>query len=273
MVDLENAFRELSEAPEPPGLAAPSGVRRRGERRRRGARAGAVVVVAVLAVGTVAAVEATRSNHSSNGAALPATGTDPTPSGIVPTDIGPSVLPEATFLQRRDIPAIGPYQTFPTAHDVSPGEAFRLVCSAAPAAPSSWNGVREVKRIQYDSDLEATLQETVVLFDDEQSAIDATASFGGVCEPGKGLQGVTTQARELTTIQGGQRAVVAMPSGDAEIGYNEQAYARSGRLLVVLDWASTGLPHGEDAKSALSWKWAMPEHLVATALERASGQG
>jgi hypothetical protein len=245
-------------------LAAPSAVRRRGERRTRHQVAGAAVA-SVAALGLVGTVAVSALGAENDAAPRPIIATTPTAEaspGLVEALADDPLLTGADL---GEFPVYGVLMDSPDAPQVPP------MCADDPAGLAA---AERAARYFY-SDLDANAAEWVLRFDTVEQAGAAAAqlaqgSVGGACaedvvedefdsvSTGPSDVGAGDEAYRTTLTTTPKPGVGSSPS------YQELVVGRRGNVVVALFWSSMGKP--DESGGTL-----LGETLVEEALGAATG--
>jgi hypothetical protein len=252
------------------GLTDPASVRRRGQARTRHQVAasvcGAVVAVAVIVTGGALLGGQADAHHR-----LPPATVSPSPSPHY-LQLAPDPL-----LSGSDVGTIGPYTAFHRNPDPVDEQQRPLQCIANPTTL----GATDSKAALFFNDGgDATFIEHVLQFRSAAAAGDAVSALSSAfakCDKGN-PKDVTVDDRGPVRASSGDGTGLGVisdggtmhasrlttPKTDGDIGYYELGVARTGNVVVVLEWTSMGKPVADKA----AWLWSTG--LFTTATTRAT---
>ena len=244
------------------GLADSASIRHRGRQRTRNqAIGGTLAVLLLVSAGVGIAGGLTGDDRAVNG---------PPAGPTVTTSQDPErtyALAADPFLRESDLAAIGlgPYDNFTRSPEWAADQAVSLPCLIDPGAV----GAVEARPMLFYSDLDATIRQHVLRFEDTESARSAVGKLAaGLTGCDMGAPGVTVTDRGPEAVAVGDEGFrfsrFAVPQVAAGTSYAEIALIRAGNVVLVLDWSSMGNPYDDPEGS---WAWT-PER-GETALDRA----
>jgi hypothetical protein len=242
------------------GLADSGAVRRRGDQRTRNQAIGSgLAVLAVLAGVVGIGGELTGDDRSIQGPPAEQPSVSTTQESVV-------TLADDPLLRAEDIRGLGPH----TGWQRSPEGVSASMRTRCVSSPETW-GAGRVDGAQYYEELDGLIVEYALEFDTAARAAAAVRQGMrelATCPPG--------DPAEVTVVDRGDEAVAGVgdeayhasrlstPTADAGIHYYELGTARTGNVVVVLEWTGMGNPVGE---GPADWVWTAER--LQTALETA----
>jgi hypothetical protein len=242
------------------GLPDSGSVRRRGEQRTRNQALGsglAVLAIVATAVGVGGGLTGNDRGIQGPPAEQPSVSTTEEPA---------LALADDPLLRAEDIGDLGPH----TGWQRSPEGVSASMRTRCVSSPEAW-GADRVEGAQYYEELDGLIVEYALEFDSAGRAAAAVRQGMrelATCPKGDPAE-ATVEDRGAEAVpgvgDGAQHASrLTTPTANAGIHYYELALARTGNVVVMLEWNGMGNPAGE---GPADWVWTADR--LRTALDRA----